>query len=75
MNLLQIVVGFGCEELWQHVVVCRLFVSKRGKQINCNVSRDCMVTEGEFTMNYMWVFMASDAGEPSGDGDESAMVA
>ena len=34
-----------------------------------------MVAEGEFTINNMWVFMTSDTGEPSADGDESAMVA
>ena len=64
MNLVQIVVGCGCEELWPHVVVCGHFVSKKGQKINHDVSRDCMVTEGEFKMNNMWVFMVSDAGEP-----------
>jgi hypothetical protein len=33
------------------------------------------MAEREFTMNYTWVFMASDTGEPSADRDESAMVA
>ena len=48
---------------------------KNGPKKNHDVSRDCTVAEGEFAINNMWVFMASAAGEPSTDGDESAMVA
>ncbi len=51
------------------------FCVNKGLKINCNVLRDCTVAEGEFVMDNTWVFMAPDAGEPSANGDESAMVA
>ena len=51
------------------------FCVKKGLKIYRDVSRDCTVAEGEFTMDNMRVFMAYDAGELSADGDELAMVA
>jgi hypothetical protein len=51
------------------------FHVKNGPKKNCDVSRDGMVTEKEFTVKMIWVLMASAAGEPWVDGDESAMAA
>ena len=51
------------------------FRVKNGPKKNYDVSRDCTVAEGEFEVNKMQVLRVSAAGEPSADGDESAMVA
>jgi hypothetical protein len=50
------------------------FRVKNGPKKNHDVSRDCTVAEGDFSINNMWGFTASDTGEPSADGDKSAMV-
>ena len=51
-----------------------LFHVNNGPKKSRDISRDCMVAKGEFMVNNMWVLTESATGEPSADGDKSAMV-
>ena len=60
------------------MVMCCLLgilVSKIGQRKNRDVSRDCAVVEQEIMVNKVLVLTASATGEPSANGDKSAMVA
>jgi len=45
------------------------FHVKNGPKKNCNVSRNSIVAEREFTVNKMWVLTMSVTGEPLANGD------